>query len=116
MLLNVFFWVCFSAAPDGPPMDVTLQPMTSQSIQVTWKVSGARVARGLSLAMGAWAVPNAVPSLGGSSLSWDPGFHQRPECQKELPRQNENLTAGCTAQLCRVGSLLIMFDNKLIIS
>ncbi|KAL8173467.1 UNVERIFIED_CONTAM: Down syndrome cell adhesion molecule-like protein 1 [Gekko kuhli] len=25
------------AAPDGPPMDVTLQPMTSQSIQVTWK-------------------------------------------------------------------------------
>lgn len=26
------------AAPDGPPMDVTLQPMTSQSIQVTWKV------------------------------------------------------------------------------
>lgn len=26
-------------APDGPPMDVTLQPVTSQSIQVTWKVS-----------------------------------------------------------------------------
>lgn len=38
---NMSFWVCLSAAPDGPPMDVTLQPMTSQSIQVTWKVSGA---------------------------------------------------------------------------
>ncbi|MEQ2192820.1 hypothetical protein XENOCAPTIV_017829 [Xenoophorus captivus] len=25
-------------APDGPPMDVVLQPMTSQSIRVTWKV------------------------------------------------------------------------------
>ncbi|KAG7483961.1 hypothetical protein MATL_G00043840 [Megalops atlanticus] len=25
------------AQPDGPPMDVTLQPMTSQSIRVTWK-------------------------------------------------------------------------------
>lgn len=41
MLLNTLFWVSLSAAPDGPPMDVTLQPMTSQSIQVTWKVSGA---------------------------------------------------------------------------
>jgi hypothetical protein len=27
------------SAPDGPPMDVTLQPVTSQSIQVTWKVN-----------------------------------------------------------------------------
>lgn len=24
--------------PDGPPMDVTLQAVTSQSIRVTWKV------------------------------------------------------------------------------
>lgn len=29
---------CFSAEPDGPPMDVILQPVTSQSIRVTWKV------------------------------------------------------------------------------
>lgn len=27
-----------SAEPDGPPMDVILQPVTSQSIRVTWKV------------------------------------------------------------------------------
>lgn len=26
------------AEPDGPPMDVILQPVTSQSIRVTWKV------------------------------------------------------------------------------
>lgn len=49
MRFNVFFWVCFSAAPDGPPVDVTLQPMTSQSIQVTWKVCGLSWARGLGL-------------------------------------------------------------------
>lgn len=64
-LLNMLLWVCFSAAPDGPPMDVTLQPMTSQSIQVTWKVSGAGVAHGLSLVTGVWAAPNAVLSLCG---------------------------------------------------
>lgn len=27
-----------SAEPDGPPMEVILQPVTSQSIRVTWKV------------------------------------------------------------------------------
>ena len=27
-----------SVEPDGPPMDVILQPVTSQSIRVTWKV------------------------------------------------------------------------------
>ena len=117
MLLNaLLFWVCFSAAPDGPPMDVTLQPMTSQSIQVTWKVSGAGAARGLSLAAGAWAAPNAVPSLCGGSSSWDPAFRRRHEGQEELPGQNENLKAGRAARLHRVGSLLIMFYNKLVIS
>lgn len=28
-----------SAEPDGPPMEVILQPVTSQSIRVTWKVN-----------------------------------------------------------------------------
>lgn len=28
----------FSTEPDGPPMEVILQPVTSQSIRVTWKV------------------------------------------------------------------------------
>lgn len=30
--------VCLVIEPDGPPMDVILQPVTSQSIRVTWKV------------------------------------------------------------------------------
>lgn len=32
-------WHLPSTAPDGPPMDVILQPMTSQSIRVTWRVN-----------------------------------------------------------------------------
>ncbi|XP_033027489.1 Down syndrome cell adhesion molecule-like protein 1 isoform X1 [Lacerta agilis] len=35
------------AAPDGPPMDVTLQPMTSQSIQVTWKAPKKELQNGV---------------------------------------------------------------------
>ncbi|XP_009950865.1 PREDICTED: Down syndrome cell adhesion molecule-like protein 1, partial [Leptosomus discolor] len=33
--------------PDGPPMDVTLQPMTSQSIQVTWKAPKKELQNGV---------------------------------------------------------------------
>lgn len=37
------FWHCIwhlpLTAPDGPPMEVILQPMTSQSIRVTWRVN-----------------------------------------------------------------------------
>lgn len=67
MRFNVFFWVCFSAAPDGPPVDVTLQPMTSQSIQVTWKVCG---------------------------LSWARGLGPRYKNQEEFPGQNINLCSS----------------------
>ncbi|NXI02798.1 DSCL1 protein, partial [Pachycephala philippinensis] len=35
------------AAPDGPPMDVTLQPITSQSIQVTWKAPKKELQNGV---------------------------------------------------------------------
>uniref|UniRef100_A0A5F8H3B1 DS cell adhesion molecule like 1 n=1 Tax=Monodelphis domestica TaxID=13616 RepID=A0A5F8H3B1_MONDO len=35
------------AAPDGPPMDVTLQPVTSQSIQVTWKAPKKELQNGV---------------------------------------------------------------------
>ncbi|XP_025019893.1 Down syndrome cell adhesion molecule-like protein 1 [Python bivittatus] len=35
------------AAPDGPPLDVTLQPMTSQSIQVTWKAPKKELQNGV---------------------------------------------------------------------
>ncbi|XP_063799678.1 cell adhesion molecule DSCAML1 isoform X4 [Pseudophryne corroboree] len=35
------------AAPDGPPMDVTLQPLTSQSIQVTWKAPKKELQNGV---------------------------------------------------------------------
>ncbi|XP_071654921.1 cell adhesion molecule DSCAML1 isoform X3 [Patagioenas fasciata] len=35
------------AAPDGPPVDVTLQPMTSQSIQVTWKAPKKELQNGV---------------------------------------------------------------------
>ncbi|XP_064424751.1 cell adhesion molecule DSCAML1 [Latimeria chalumnae] len=35
------------AAPDGPPMDVILQPMTSQSIRVTWKAPKKEVQNGV---------------------------------------------------------------------
>ncbi|XP_072011809.1 cell adhesion molecule DSCAML1 isoform X2 [Engystomops pustulosus] len=35
------------AAPDGPPMDVTLQPLTSQSIQVTWKAPRKELQNGV---------------------------------------------------------------------
>lgn len=70
MLLNTFFGLCFPTAPDGPPMDVTLQPMTSQSIQVTWKVSRTGAVQGLSLAVGTWAALT-VPSLCGGRSSWD---------------------------------------------
>ncbi|KAL2295744.1 hypothetical protein Nmel_017265 [Mimus melanotis] len=42
-----FFCVCASAAPDGPPMDVTLQPITSQSIQVTWKAPKKELQNGV---------------------------------------------------------------------
>lgn len=90
----MLFWVCFSAAPDGPPMDVTLQPMTSQSIQVTWKVSGAGAAGGLSLARGAWAAPNAVLNLCSGSLSWDPAFCRRYEGREEFPGRYEKLKAA----------------------
>uniref|UniRef100_A0A673VIK0 Cell adhesion molecule DSCAML1 n=1 Tax=Suricata suricatta TaxID=37032 RepID=A0A673VIK0_SURSU len=34
-------------APDGPPMDVTLQPVTSQSIQVTWKAPKKELQNGV---------------------------------------------------------------------
>lgn len=34
-----FDFVFHCAEPDGPPMDVVLQPVTSQSIRVTWKAS-----------------------------------------------------------------------------
>lgn len=116
MPLSMLLWVCFSAAPDGPPMDVTLQPMTSQSIQVTWKVSGAGAVRGLSLVTGVWAVPNAILSLCGGSLSWDPAFCQRCEGQKEFPGQYANLEVGRAARLHRTGSLQNMINNKLILS
>ncbi|KAF4794216.1 hypothetical protein TURU_104143 [Turdus rufiventris] len=36
-----------SCAPDGPPMDVTLQPITSQSIQVTWKAPKKELQNGV---------------------------------------------------------------------
>lgn len=32
-------FLSLSVEPDGPPMDVTLQAVTSQSIRVTWKVN-----------------------------------------------------------------------------
>ncbi|XP_029771561.1 Down syndrome cell adhesion molecule-like protein 1 [Suricata suricatta] len=35
------------SAPDGPPMDVTLQPVTSQSIQVTWKAPKKELQNGV---------------------------------------------------------------------
>ncbi|XP_078538395.1 cell adhesion molecule DSCAML1 isoform X2 [Lissotriton helveticus] len=35
------------AAPDGPPMDVTLVPVTSQSIQVTWKAPKKELQNGV---------------------------------------------------------------------
>ncbi|NXA43374.1 DSCL1 protein, partial [Eudromia elegans] len=35
------------AAPDGPPVDVTLQPITSQSIQVTWKAPKKELQNGV---------------------------------------------------------------------
>uniref|UniRef100_G1P7F3 DS cell adhesion molecule like 1 n=1 Tax=Myotis lucifugus TaxID=59463 RepID=G1P7F3_MYOLU len=35
------------AAPDGPPVDVTLQPVTSQSIQVTWKAPKKELQNGV---------------------------------------------------------------------
>ncbi|XP_069038519.1 cell adhesion molecule DSCAML1 isoform X1 [Lepisosteus oculatus] len=35
------------AAPDGPPLDVTLQPMTSQSIRVTWKAPKKELQNGV---------------------------------------------------------------------
>nr|XP_033775126.1 Down syndrome cell adhesion molecule-like protein 1 isoform X2 [Geotrypetes seraphini] len=35
------------AAPDGPPMEVTLLPMTSQSIQVTWKAPKKELQNGV---------------------------------------------------------------------
>ncbi|XP_048837353.1 Down syndrome cell adhesion molecule-like protein 1 homolog isoform X1 [Brienomyrus brachyistius] len=35
------------AQPDGPPMDVTLQPMTSQSIRVTWKAPKKELQNGV---------------------------------------------------------------------
>uniref|UniRef100_A0A674GJX5 Cell adhesion molecule DSCAML1 n=1 Tax=Taeniopygia guttata TaxID=59729 RepID=A0A674GJX5_TAEGU len=41
-------FVCSSlSAPDGPPMDVTLQPITSQSIQVTWKAPKKELQNGV---------------------------------------------------------------------
>lgn len=36
--LNRHVCIYLPADPDGPPMDVILQPVTSQSIRVTWKV------------------------------------------------------------------------------
>ena len=33
-----FLWPLPLTAPDGPPMEVILTPMTSQSIRVTWRV------------------------------------------------------------------------------
>lgn len=59
-ILSVLFCVCVSAAPDGPPMDVTLQPITSQSIQVTWKVGEAGMVWELFLTVGDWL--NSVPA------------------------------------------------------
>ncbi|KAL2095597.1 hypothetical protein ACEWY4_007745 [Coilia grayii] len=35
------------AQPDGPPMDVNLQPMTSQSIRVTWKAPKKELQNGV---------------------------------------------------------------------
>ncbi|XP_058866163.1 cell adhesion molecule DSCAML1 isoform X1 [Acipenser ruthenus] len=35
------------AAPDGPPMEVILQPMTSQSIRVTWKAPKKELQNGV---------------------------------------------------------------------
>uniref|UniRef100_A0AAY4CS75 Down syndrome cell adhesion molecule like 1 n=1 Tax=Denticeps clupeoides TaxID=299321 RepID=A0AAY4CS75_9TELE len=35
------------AQPDGPPMEVTLQPMTSQSIRVTWKAPKKELQNGV---------------------------------------------------------------------
>ncbi|XP_029107389.1 Down syndrome cell adhesion molecule-like protein 1 homolog isoform X2 [Scleropages formosus] len=35
------------AQPDGPPMDVVLQPMTSQSIRVTWKAPKKELQNGV---------------------------------------------------------------------
>ncbi|XP_041090779.1 Down syndrome cell adhesion molecule-like protein 1 homolog [Polyodon spathula] len=35
------------AAPDGPPMEVILQPMTSQSIRVTWKAPRKELQNGV---------------------------------------------------------------------
>uniref|UniRef100_A0A8C9VN77 DS cell adhesion molecule like 1 n=1 Tax=Scleropages formosus TaxID=113540 RepID=A0A8C9VN77_SCLFO len=35
------------APPDGPPMEVTLQPMTSQSIRVTWKAPKKELQNGV---------------------------------------------------------------------
>ncbi|XP_056138796.1 cell adhesion molecule DSCAML1 [Lampris incognitus] len=35
------------AQPDGPPMDVTLQPVTSQSIRVTWKAPRKELQNGV---------------------------------------------------------------------
>ncbi|XP_048471430.1 Down syndrome cell adhesion molecule-like protein 1 homolog [Rhincodon typus] len=35
------------AAPDGPPMDVILQPVTSQSIRVTWKAPKKELQNGV---------------------------------------------------------------------
>lgn len=32
-------WVLISTAPDGPPQEVHLEPISSQSIRVTWKVN-----------------------------------------------------------------------------
>lgn len=34
----IWSYLSLCAEPDGPPMEVILQPVTSQSIRVTWKV------------------------------------------------------------------------------
>lgn len=34
-------WVLVFPAPDGPPQEVHLEPISSQSIRVTWKVNPA---------------------------------------------------------------------------
>lgn len=108
MLLNVLAWVCLSTAPDGPPMDVTLQPMTSQSIQVTWKVSRAGVVHGVSLGMGTWAAADAILSLCSGGLCWGLALRQ-------WYNEMKTWRLGVSSAHC-TGLLFITISNKLIIS
>lgn len=107
-ILSVLFCVCVSAAPDGPPMDVTLQPITSQSIQVTWKVGEAGMVWELFLTVGNWQILSQLvltPSM--SSVLQGSG----------RTAQEKGKAGGCASSSPYCSGLLsIMFYNKLIIS